>query len=163
MARQLGPRSRVLSAPRFGLDRQIRARCATSASRRRVRLGARHLARTADRRRRAAADRPRLGRRRCRATPGRASVADVGCGSGRFLKPIAERYPRLQLTGIDPSAALLGALPESAAAVPGQMLHLPTADDTFDAAFCIEALEHALAPRRAVAELCRIVRPAAAW
>ena len=38
-------------------------------------------------------------------------------------------------------------------------LRLPLGDARYDAAICIEALEHALTPERAVAELCRIVRP----
>lgn len=88
-----------------------------------------------------------------------ARIADVGCGSGRFLSRIAESRPRLQLTGIDPSPALLEHLPQHATGLPGDLLRLPAADGSFDAAFCIEALEHALVPERAVAELCRVVRP----
>ena len=88
-----------------------------------------------------------------------ARIADVGCGSGRYVRALAESTPRLQLTGIDPSAALLEHLPERAAAVRGNLLRLPTDDEAFDAAYCIEALEHALVPARAVDELCRVVRP----
>ncbi|MBA4020561.1 MAG: hypothetical protein C0483_25665 [Pirellula sp.] len=88
-----------------------------------------------------------------------ARIADVGCGSGRYLRELVETSPRLRLTGIDPSAALLEHLPERAAAVCGNLLRLPTDDESFDAAFCIEALEHALVPARAVDELCRVVRP----
>ncbi|HEY1066519.1 MAG TPA: class I SAM-dependent methyltransferase, partial [Pirellulales bacterium] len=39
------------------------------------------------------------------------------------------------------------------------LLALPLADSSFDAAFCVEAIEHALDPQVAVAELCRVVRP----
>jgi len=88
-----------------------------------------------------------------------ARIADIGCGSGRYVRALAEHSPRLRLTGIDPSAALLEHLPERAAAIRGNLLRLPTDDKAFDAAFCVEALEHALVPPRAVDELCRIVRP----
>jgi ubiquinone/menaquinone biosynthesis C-methylase UbiE len=39
------------------------------------------------------------------------------------------------------------------------VLHLPVADEECDAAYMVEALEHALVPRRAIEELCRSVRP----
>lgn len=89
----------------------------------------------------------------------RAELVDVGCGSGRFLAPLAKRFPRLRLTGIDPSSRLLKFLPRGVTGVPGNMLRLPLNDESCDAVCCVEALEHALAPRRAVDELCRVVRP----
>ena len=88
-----------------------------------------------------------------------ASFADVGCGTGRYLERLNVAYPALRLTGIDPSSQLLRHVPCSATSLAGNLLRLPTADDTFAGACCVEALEHALVPERAVAELCRVVRP----
>jgi len=88
-----------------------------------------------------------------------ASFVDVGCGTGRYLERLAVAQPRLKLTGIDPAPQLLRHLPTSTTAIPGNLLRLPAASNAFDGACCIEALEHALVPERAVAELCRVVRP----
>lgn len=88
-----------------------------------------------------------------------ASFADVGCGTGRYLERLAAGRPELRLTGIDPSPQLLRHVPFNARSLTGNLLRLPAGDGTFDGASCVEALEHALVPERAVAELCRIVRP----
>jgi malonyl-CoA O-methyltransferase len=88
-----------------------------------------------------------------------ATVADVGCGKGRFLRLLAERFPLARLTGIDLSPAMLAGLPPGVTAVRGSLLRIPAADGALDAALAVESLEHALRPERAVAELCRIVRP----
>lgn len=91
-------------------------------------------------------------------------VTEIGCGAGRYLRRIlAEqadgRWPQARVLGVDPLLAALARLPRRATRVRGAWPRLPLADDACAAAFAIEALEHALAPRRAVAELCRIVRP----
>ena len=91
--------------------------------------------------------------------PPNARVADVGCGKGRFLRRLIGWFPHARLTGIDVSAALLSDLPERVATVSGGLLRLPVTEATFDGAVAVESLEHALRPARAVAELCRIVRP----
>ena len=86
-------------------------------------------------------------------------VVEIGCGRGRYLRRLAEAFPHSELMGIDASAALLRDLPPQALAVRGDMLAVPLRDGSCDGAFCVEALEHALLPRRAVAALCRVVRP----
>jgi malonyl-CoA O-methyltransferase len=91
--------------------------------------------------------------------PSDAELADVGCGGGRYLARLAEMFPYLRTTGVDPSTAALRRLPVSSTAVVGNVLRLPLADASYDAVVCIEALEHALRPERAVAEMCRVVRP----
>jgi malonyl-CoA O-methyltransferase len=88
-----------------------------------------------------------------------AEVLDAGCGTGRYLARLAGRFPGLRTTGVDPSPTLLKGVPPTSRAVVGNLLRLPAADASYDAVFCIEALEHSLLPERAVAELCRIVRP----
>jgi len=93
------------------------------------------------------------------ALPADAKVADVGCGKGRFLEHLAEWFPGAQLTGIDFSEAMLARLPEGVEGRAGSLLRIPAADGEFDGALAVESLEHALVPDRAVAELCRVVRP----
>ena len=92
-----------------------------------------------------------------------AQVADVGCGTGRFLRHLRIRFPAARLTGIDPSGAMLARVPEGVVTRQGSLLDLGAADGafdgTFDGAFAVESLEHSLVPERAVAEMCRIVRP----
>lgn len=89
----------------------------------------------------------------------RAEVVDVGCGSGRLLAPLLKLFPRIRLIGVDPSQKLLEHVPQGVEKVVGGLLRLPRGDESCDIACCVEALEHALAPRRAVDELCRVVRP----
>jgi len=93
------------------------------------------------------------------AFPAGAKVADVGCGTGRFLEHLAEWFPGTRLTGIDFSEAMLARLPDGVEARAGSLLRIPAADGEFDGALAVESLEHALVPERAVAELCRVVRP----
>lgn len=86
-------------------------------------------------------------------------VVDVGCGSGRFLKRLAARFPELAWTGVDPCPSLLDALPAGIARRSGGLPSIPADDGEFDGAVAVESLEHALTPAAAVAELCRVVRP----
>lgn len=92
------------------------------------------------------------------ATPGM-KIVDVGCGSGRFLKHLCEKFPEIQWFGIDLSEQMLRQLPDGVQACCGSLLQLPAATATFDAAFCVEALEHSLLPRKASEELARILKP----
>jgi malonyl-CoA O-methyltransferase len=91
--------------------------------------------------------------------PAETELVDVGCGGGRFLTALRDRFPRASLTGVDPSTALLRHVPKSCATVLGDARRLPLDSARYDVAITIEALEHALVPQRAVAELCRVVRP----
>ncbi len=87
------------------------------------------------------------------------NVADLGCGCGRYLRLLANLGGPHKLTGIDPSNESLAYLPQNVHARRGDLLHIPAADGEFDGAFAIESLEHALLPRAAIDELCRVVRP----
>jgi SAM-dependent methyltransferase len=91
--------------------------------------------------------------------PSRARVADVGCGSGRFLRAMASLRPDLRLIGVDPAARLLAQSPASVERRRGSMLGLPLEAHSVDAALAVESLEHSLLPRPAAAELCRVLRP----
>ena len=91
--------------------------------------------------------------------PANACVADVGCGKGRFLRHVIERFHGVRFVGIDVSPAMLGRLPGGVEKRTGSILRIPAAEGEFDGAFAVESLEHALAPERAIAELCRVTRP----
>ncbi|HWB09952.1 MAG TPA: methyltransferase domain-containing protein [Pirellulales bacterium] len=86
-------------------------------------------------------------------------VADLGCGSGRFLRELAPQFPAVRLVGIDPSTALLDQVPVRVETRRGGLLRIPAGDGEFDGAFAVESLEHSLLPERAVSEMCRVVRP----
>jgi malonyl-CoA O-methyltransferase len=88
-----------------------------------------------------------------------ASVADVGCGAGRYLQQLWRGFPEARLTGIDASLRWLAHLPASAEGRRGSLLRIPASDGEFDGAFAVESLEHSHLPRHAVRELCRVVRP----
>lgn len=88
-----------------------------------------------------------------------AKVADIGCGSGRFLRLFAQFGHSHNLIGIDPALDCSDEQLPRVEHRTGGLLHLPAADAEFDAAFAIESLEHALVPQTAIAELCRVVRP----
>ncbi|HEX5447549.1 MAG TPA: methyltransferase domain-containing protein [Pirellulales bacterium] len=88
-----------------------------------------------------------------------ATIADVGCGSGRFLRELAPRFPAARWIAIDPSPRALEQCREWAECRPGGLLRIPAGDAELDGAMAIESLEHSLLPERAVGELCRVVRP----
>ena len=91
--------------------------------------------------------------------PPHAHAADVGCGTGRYLRHLVRWFPQARWTGVDISPAMLEWLPDGVTACPGNLLRIPAADGAFDGAFAVESLEHSLVPERAVAEICRVVRP----
>lgn len=92
----------------------------------------------------------------------RCRIADLGCGAGRYLRQISRVLPEVDLVGIDASSTALSSFPGNVAARQGDLRRLPAQNGEFDGAFCVEALEHSLTPRHAVAEICRSVRPGGA-
>lgn len=85
---------------------------------------------------------------------------DVGCGdggtSGLWLDSHARSY-----RGVDVSAPAIALAQEAGlnAQVIDDAATLPFADSSFDAAVCVEVLEHVFEPQRAVAEIARVLRP----
>jgi ubiquinone/menaquinone biosynthesis C-methylase UbiE len=86
-------------------------------------------------------------------------VLDVGCGKGRFARVLLEREPQAELWGLDISETMLSFVPEGIHTRAGSMTELPFADDFFDGAYATESLEHAVEIGKAVAEICRVVKP----
>lgn len=86
-------------------------------------------------------------------------VLDIGCGKGRFARIFREQVPTAAIFGLDISPEMLRFVPAGIPAVAGSMTELPFADASFDAAYATESLEHAVEIERAVAEICRVVKP----
>jgi malonyl-CoA O-methyltransferase len=86
-------------------------------------------------------------------------VLDGGCGKGRFARVLQEKFPTAEIWGVDISEAMLRHVPPAVRTRQGSLLNLPFGDGDFDCAYCVEALEHALNPESALAELCRVVKP----
>lgn len=86
-------------------------------------------------------------------------VLDVGCGKGRFARVFHEQEPDAELWGLDLSEAMLRFVPSGIRTRAGSMTEIPFEDAFFDHAYATESLEHAVEIDKAVAEICRVVRP----
>ncbi len=86
-------------------------------------------------------------------------MLDAGCGKGRFAVHVRNAYPGACVVALDLALAMLRCAPPELARAAGSMLELPFPDSVFDAAYATESLEHAVDIERAVAELCRVLRP----
>lgn len=89
----------------------------------------------------------------------RGRVLDAGCGKGRFARIISAESPDAEVWGIDISHAMLAHVPPPVRVCQAALTELPFADGAFAGAYATESLEHAVEIERAVAELCRVVRP----
>ena len=96
-----------------------------------------------------------------------ASILDIGCGTGRFLRAVKENYPRLRVAGLDLSPYYLNVARRElqpwsrVRLVEGAAEAMPFADAEFHIAACIY-LFHELPPvvRRAViGEIARVLKP----
>jgi len=86
-------------------------------------------------------------------------VLDVGCGKGRFARVFHDQQPGAELWGLDISEEMLRYVPAGIHTRPGSMTELPFETSSFDHAYATESLEHAVEIDKAVAEICRVVKP----
>lgn len=92
---------------------------------------------------------------------------DVGCGTGGSVRALATRFPDVaRAVGIDKSETMIAEArartPAAGAAVEFQVADahaLPFPDDSFDGAFSLRVFEIIGEPRRALAEMARVLRP----
>lgn len=86
-------------------------------------------------------------------------ILDVGCGSGAYARPLMREG--FAWTGIEVNPALCARLAgEGLPFVRGDGVSLPFERDSFEAAICIEVLEHTEEPDRVVREIRRVAREA---
>lgn len=87
-------------------------------------------------------------------------VLEVGCGEGRQLTAIGQRYPDADLIGLDlPDVELEEAWGGVAShMIQASALDLPFGDNAFDLVMAIEVLEHLPDPERALQEIARVAR-----
>lgn len=101
-----------------------------------------------------------------------AVIADVGCGSGRPTRALAERFPHARLIAVDASATMLHTARQHLAetALAGTVLaqitylradfhHLPLAAGSCDAITAVFSLYHAADPGWVLAEITRCLHP----
>ena len=97
-------------------------------------------------------------------------VLDVGCGTGGGVRALATRFPEVgRVVGIDKSETMIAearARTEAAGAHDSPVEfgvadahELPFPDGSFDAAFSLRVFEIVGEPRRALAEMARVLRP----
>jgi methionine biosynthesis protein MetW len=87
------------------------------------------------------------------------SVLDVGCGDGTTIAPLLGEHG-IDYVGVDVSATAVAFARRNN--VKAQKIEdasdLPFPDASFDAAFCLEVLEHLPDPREVAAEVARVLR-----
>ncbi len=87
----------------------------------------------------------------------RSTVLDLACGTGDFVKALeAQGHTAI---GIDLSYGMMAAASHKSPYVQGDLLALPVADSSVDAAVCGYALRNLVALPPFFAELVRVVRP----
>jgi ubiquinone/menaquinone biosynthesis C-methylase UbiE len=86
-------------------------------------------------------------------------VLDVGCGTGWFSREIERAGGRV--VALDIGLNLLARVGEKcrAARVAGDACRLAFADASFDIVVSSECIEHTADPRRALTEMCRVLKP----
>jgi SAM-dependent methyltransferase len=86
-------------------------------------------------------------------------LLDAGSGKGRFARIVQEQNPQAHVVAFDLALAMLRCVPAPVQTCAGSLTHLPFATESFAGAWATESLEHAVDIERAVAELCRVVKP----
>lgn len=94
-------------------------------------------------------------------------LLDAGCGSGAAARLFARTWPGCRIVGVDRNASYLDYARRAAAAEgsgnatfePGDVLHLPFDDDTFDITWSKHLLQWVPERAGALAEFVRVTRP----
>jgi demethylmenaquinone methyltransferase/2-methoxy-6-polyprenyl-1,4-benzoquinol methylase len=86
------------------------------------------------------------------------SLLDVGGGTGYLASCVADRYARVVVADFSPGM-LSVARTRNLETVEASALELPFKDEEFDVVLCTDALHHIKQIERAVAEMCRVLKP----
>ncbi len=86
-------------------------------------------------------------------------ILDAGCGKGRFARILRESDRTAEIWGLDISPEMLKFAAVGIRKAAGTITALPFPSDTFDCVYATESLEHAVEIEKAVAELCRVLKP----
>ncbi|MGB7444103.1 MAG: methyltransferase domain-containing protein [Coleofasciculaceae cyanobacterium] len=93
------------------------------------------------------------------------NVLDLGCGTGRLLNRLAQKFPHLQGTGLDLSGKMIeqakqqNQYEERLVYRQGNGESMPFADNQFDAVFNTISFLHYPNPLLVLSEVSRILRP----
>lgn len=86
-------------------------------------------------------------------------ILDIGCGFGRILKAVKNKFPDSDVYGVDISKDITEKLPKEIKGFEGSLLKLPFDDSVFDFVTTTEALEHSVDIENAVKEMIRVTKP----
>ena len=93
------------------------------------------------------------------------SVLDVGCGTGALLRKVAERFPRADLSGVDPAPGMVEAARKAwcgnrpARFMRAAAEHLPFEDAEFDLVTSTVSFHHWQDQRAGLHEIGRVLAP----
>ena len=89
-------------------------------------------------------------------------IADLGCGTGRFLKALAKHFSA-RVYGLDPSRKMLTVAQRThdsaVIIIQGTSEYIPLGNGSIDLVFLSQTYHHIQSKRRALSEIMRILKP----
>jgi SAM-dependent methyltransferase len=95
--------------------------------------------------------------------PANAAVLEIGCGTGNYIRALADSRSALFFVGLDLSQAMLEEAQKAGSRVSyvlgNAARHLPYRDGTFAVAFAVDVIHHIDDTSRFFTEACRVLAP----